>query len=105
MLNPDVVEGSDIFQFMFKGDLADYEPNDKIIQHLYKVTGLPDGTIKDIIWTSQYRLVSLVPISLDSFFDVHSMLGPILGWLINLVWGESLWSAMQLTCIAQQVPR
>ena len=58
MLNPDVIEGSDVFQFILTGELVDHdnlEDPAELVKHLYTVTGLPAGAMKGIIWASQYR--------------------------------------------------
>ena len=58
MLNPDVVEGSDVFQFIFSGNLVNHDSlkdPTELVKLLYKLTRLPTGAVKDVICTSQYR--------------------------------------------------
>ena len=58
MLNPDVIEGSDVSQFIFRGNLVNHDilkDPAELVKCLYEFTGLPAGAVKDIIWTSQYK--------------------------------------------------
>lgn len=58
ILNPDVIEGSDVFQFIIRGDLVNHENLSdpaEIVKFLYKLTGLPAGSLKNIVWNSLYK--------------------------------------------------
>ena len=58
VLIPDVIEGSDVFQFVIRGNLVNHDNLQdpaEIVKHLYKLIGLPAGAVRKVIWTSQYR--------------------------------------------------
>lgn len=72
-LNPDVIEGSDVFQFITRGDSVNHEllkDPTEVVKHLYKLTGLPTGAVKEIIWTSEYRQVSVLMLLLVDLFMI-----------------------------------
>lgn len=75
-LNADVIEGSDVFQFIVRGDLVNHnklEDHAELVKLVYKLTGLPAGAVKDVIWISQFRQ--------DSFLNFIAFLGGLTMWL------------------------
>lgn len=67
MLTADVIEGSDVFQFIFRGNLVNHDnlkDPAELVKLLYKVSGVPAGAVKDIIWTSAYRQVPVLALLL-----------------------------------------